>query len=498
MKTLKIKTPNIKVFSVLLVSTFILTSCNKYLDEYPDMRTDINTVEKVAQLVGSAYPGRDYLAMAETYSDNAVDKGPSVGHNDEPFVSLYNWKDISDDGNNTPTIYWNSCYEGINNANQALKAIQENDFGDKVLPYKGEALIARAYAHFMLVTFFAKAYEIGKDNSSPGIPYVLEPETVVLAKYERGTVASVYAQIEKDLEEGIALLNGGVWQVPKYHFTPAAAHLFASRFFLFKGDWDKVIEHANLAVPNGNYLTSLRPWNSTFRNYTSEDFRTELTKADKNYNILLANTYSTYQRSNIGGNTRYGFGTTVFQNIYNGNTAAGAAFYNKGLRWSDGNYTTYVFKEYFYYSNVAAGIGFPYIMQPLFIADEGLMNRAEAYIQKGNYGEALQDLNQFASVRITNFNSTNHAVTADKSKAFFDVTDDKEALIKTVLQFKQVGWMCEGMRWFDILRHRIPVVHNQLAVDGSETFVTLDPDDNRRMFQIPQDAKIAGIELNPR
>lgn len=489
---------NIKRLSAVFTSILLFTSCNKYLDVYPDMRTDINSIEKVGQLVGSAYPGYDYLAMAETYSDNVVDKGPSVGHINEPFVSLYNWKDIEDDVTNTPTRYWIACYEAINNANQALKAIEDNDFGDRVLPYKGEALIARAYAHFMLVTFFAKAYEVGGANTSPGIPYITSPETVVVAQYDRGTVASVYEQIQKDFEQGISLLSGGVWEVPKFHFTPAAAHLFASRFFLFKGDWDKVIEHSNLAVPNGNYLTSLRPWNTTLRNYTSEEFRIELTKADKNYNVLLANTYSTYQRSNIGGNTRYGFGTSVFQNVYNGNTAAGAAFYNKGLRWSDGNYTTYVFSEYFFYTNVTAAIGQPYIMQPLFIADEGLMNRAEAYIQKGEFANAQNDLNQFASVRIAGYNPTNHAVTAEKSKTFFNVTEDKDALLKTVLQFKQIGWMCEGMRWFDILRHKIPVVHNIIDVSGSETFETLGPDDNRRMFQIPKVATISGIELNPR
>lgn len=489
---------NKNIILTLIYGVAVFSSCNKFLDEEPDMRTDINTVEKVAQLVGSAYPGYDYLAMSETYSDNAVDKGPNVGHNNEPFVSLYNWKDIVDDGTNTPTQYWKTCYEAINNANQALAAIEEYHMGAEANPYKGEAMIARAYSHFMLVTFFAQAYEIGKANSSPGIPYILKPETDVLPKYERGTVASVYENIQKDLEEGITLLEGGVWQVPKYHFTPAAAHLFASRFFLFKGDWDKVIAHANLAVPNGAYLTYLRPWNTTLRNYTSEEFRTELTKADKNYNILLANTYSTYQRSNVGGNPRFGFGTAIFNGVYNKTTACGAPFYNKGLRWSDNNYTTYVFKEYFYYTNVAAGIGYPYIMQPLFIADEGLMNRAEAYIQKGDFTNALKDLNEFVSVRVVNYNSTTHAVTAEKSKTYFNVSDDKDALLKTVLQFKQIGWLCEGMRWFDILRHRIPVVHNHIDVSGAETFETLSPEDPRRVFQIPQESTLAGIELNPR
>jgi hypothetical protein len=487
------------IYIIAFIGTSVLFgSCKKYLDQSPDMRAEINTVEKVAQLLVSAYPKNNYIAMAETYSDNVVDKGFGVGHTSEPFPSMYYWKDIEDSGNNTPTQYWNACYAAINNANQALDAIAKNNFGAEVKPYKGEALIARAYAHFMLVTFFAKEYTIGAANDAPGVPYVTEPETTTLPQYSRGTVATVYAQIQKDLEEGLPLLEGGTWQVPKYHFTAPAAHAFASRFFLFKGDWDKVITHSNLVVPNGSYANNQRPWNTTLTNYTSEEFRTEVTKADKNYNILLQETYCTYQRSSVGGTTRYGFGTTIFSNVYNGITVTGARFVNKGLRWSDNNYVTYTLKEYFHYTNVAAGIGYPYIMQPLFLADEGLVNRAEAYIQKGDFTSALADLNTFASVRIAGYNSTTHAVTAAKAKTFFGVTDDKDALLKTVLQFKQIGWMSEGMRWMDIVRHHLPVKHNFLSSDGTETFETLSPTDNRRMFQIPKEAQIAGVALNPR
>jgi len=58
--------------------------------------------------------------------------------------------------------------------------------------------------------------------------------------------------------------------------------------------------------------------------------------------------------------------------------------------------------------------------------------------------------------------------------------------------------MQEGIRWMDILRHRLTVSHNFIASDGTETFKTLGPDDNRRMFQIPPDAKLSGVAANPR
>src|SRR5690606_13871980 len=188
------------------------------------MRTEINTVDKVAQLLVSAYPGYSYI-FTESYTDNFEDKGPGQGgHVNQPMVDLYFWKDPTGSGNSTPVQYWNGCYTAIAAANQALEAIELGNFKEsKIRQYKGEALVARAYAHFMLVTLFSKAYEIGKQNTSPGIPYVTEPETVVMAKYDRETVDITYQKIRQDLEEGLPMLMGGVWRVPKYHFNPQAA-----------------------------------------------------------------------------------------------------------------------------------------------------------------------------------------------------------------------------------------------------------------------------------
>ncbi len=56
-----------------LVLLLAFTSCNKYLEENPDNRAEINTVEKVAGLLVSAYPQRHYL-FTETASDNVEDK----------------------------------------------------------------------------------------------------------------------------------------------------------------------------------------------------------------------------------------------------------------------------------------------------------------------------------------------------------------------------------------------------------------------------------------
>ncbi|SKB73526.1 SusD family protein [Sphingobacterium nematocida] len=487
----------IYIAAVSLGGTF--SSCEKYLEKSPDMRTTIDNVDKVAQLVGSAYPSYNYLAMAEHSSDNVSDKGVGVGQNDSPFSEYYMWEDVIGDGNNTPTQYWNTVYAGIAAANHALEAIEKNDMGSEVLPYKGEALVARAYGHFMLALFFAQPYEIGGANSSAGIPYADKPETVALAQYDRETVKITYDKIKKDLEEGLPLLQGGVWQVPKYHFNFSSANAFASRFYLFIGEFEKAISAANNVFPNGNFTGKIRGVNSTLKAMTSAEYLLGMTKMDKDFNLLIRETYSVYQRTSSSVYQRFGYGQKKYNEFFATPLFEGTTLYTKGLSYSSGqHYTSYMWNEYFHYTNVQAGIGFPYIMQPLLTSDEALFNRAEGYAHVGNYVKSLEDINLLLSNRVNNYNPSIHTLTIEKAQAAAKTADPKQALIYIILKMKQAAFVTEGIRWMDIVRHRLPVTHVVLDQDNEETPHVLEPNDLRRVFQIPSSASLAGVSQNPR
>lgn len=469
-----------------------LGSCSKMLDKNPDNRTEINTVEKVAQLVGSAYPTYDYLTFTEKSSDNSEDKGPGVGNNDDQHSRYYTWQDVDGAPTNSAAAYWNGCYEAIAAANQALEAIEKGNIGDAVLPYKGEALVCRAYAHHMLAIFFAKNYEIGGANSSPGIPYVTTPETMLIKQYSRGTVKETYEKIEKDLEDGIKLLSTSAYKVPKYHFTPAAAHAFASRFYLFKGEWEKAATHASAVIPSGDFVSNLRPITTTFRSMTSGEFNVAFTKTDVKATLLLANCYSTYHYI---WDPRYGYGANLSR-MYTEANVTGKLLANKVLSYGSPNYTSYKYNGYFFYTG--PGIGFPYLMIPLLTVDEALMNRAEAYAEMGRNDLALKDINDFYSVRILNFNINTDGVTLPKIMAFFSISDPKEGLVKTILEAKKAEYMEEGIRWIDLVRRNLTVKKNLYDPLGVESIIELKPDDPRRLFQLPEEVKLSGIELNPR
>jgi hypothetical protein len=486
-------------FSILAIALlFSMPSCKKYLEQTPDNRAEINTVEKLSQLVSTAYASRDYLTFTEISSDNAEDRGEGFGSLLDVVELPYNWQDVIGDGTNSSTAYWNACYEAIAAANQALESIENNNLGPAALPYKGEALVCRAYAHFMLATLFATPYKIGGANDAPGIPYVDKPETKVIQPYSRGTVASTYERIRKDLEEGLPLLQASAYKVPKYHFTPAAAHAFASRFYLFTGEWQKVVDHATLTVPGNDFVNNMRQISTALRTLTYIDFNINFMGSGQKYNLLLFGTYSTYARFGSGDtNPRHGYGSKMATMFSTGKNVTGKALANNSLYFAIPNYTSYKFRENFYYTT--PDIGFPYLTFAGFTVDEALMNRAEAYAELGMSSLALKDINDFYSVRIVGYNPSNDAVTAAKIASYYPaITDPKQGLIRTVLDAKKAEFLQEGLRWFDVIRRDITVVHNNIDLNGKETFAELKPGDPHRIFQLPVEVKTSGVEQNPR
>ncbi len=471
--------------------------CKKYLEKEPDNRASINTPEKVSQLLGTAYPQGNYQAFAETMSDNVADLG--VGGSDNVIHDPFYFEDSRENQQDSPEFYWYACYAAIASANQALEAISKAGNPNDYIPQRGEALVARAYAHFMLVNFFSKFYDPTTAASSPGIPYVTEPENVFIRQYERNTVQYTYDMIEKDLLEGIPLIEDKVYKVPKYHFNKSAAYAFATRFYLFKRDYEKVIQYANLAVPGNNFAANLRQWNTTYRDITDvfELFKI-YARSTETANLLLVETPSVWSRYYY--TNRYGVDANKISQIIprpdpltGGNLAF--SLYSLGE-----NQLIPKIDEYFVRASVNADIGFPYVMVPLFTVEEVLFNRAEAYTYTNNFTAAIADLNTYASKRVINYSPATHTITQGRINTVFGTANIRDGLIQAILYYKRAEFIHEGMRWFDILRYKMPVVHAtspDLAGNVTE-LARLEPDDPRKVLQIPASTSLAGLEPNPR
>jgi len=499
MEEMEMKNSRLLTRIFLLLPLFFLTGCNDFLGTEPDStRANIKTPEQVSQLLITAYPQGSYVTFGESMSDNVADKGRGQDDRVNRGSYLFEVVDAPVDKEDSPDMYWSQAYRAIAATNLALQVIDQAENKESFSAQRGEALVARAYAHFMLVSLYSKFYDATTAATDPGIPYVTEPEDVVVKQYERKTVAYVYEMIEKDLLEGLPLIADFSYTVPKYHFNRAAANAFAARFYLVKRDYAKVLQYSNQVFPSGDIVANLRPWNTEYLALSYDAIWKRYARASENANLLLVETNSLFGR--YAPSYRYGLTNPKWNQIsqVSGLTGTNANWAFPIYTQGEENLFIPKLTEYFVKESVNAEIGTTYVMVPLFTAEEVLFNRAEANLFLNNSAAALADINLYMSKRIRNYVPENQTVTALKIRNYYGLSNTTQnnllGLLNAIIDLRRLEFTQEGMRWFDILRYGIDVEHP--TFEGG--VITVKDGDPKRILQLPQAAVLSGLELNKR
>jgi len=547
---------------LLLQSSFFF-SCTDKLDEQPDSRwIDINEVQKVKQLLTSGYPKAVPAVICELMGDNLVDNNVVVPatHNDAYSLfheEAYKWEEIksySTGEDDTPYEVWDRYYFGIATANHAIEAMKEmSDDPSKdpaISASWGEAHLMRAYFHWVLVNVFAEAYKDETQSSKDwGIPYVTTVEDVVNIDYSdtiySKKVSEVYRLIEKDMLEGINLIDDSKYTVPAYHFNRNAAYAFAARFYLFKRDYEKCVKYATLALGE-TPESSLRDWRSMNTN-TINTMLNSYNDEGAACNFLLQATYSLQDRmlsacryainsghkfqfdepENADPDWKATYGTlpnvpSTNDILYEGGGPNWGgrvpAFDGKIFRWGSGSeYGSWLFRvyEYFEYTNKIAGIGYVHIIYQPFTAEETLLCRAEAELYLGRVQDAVNDLGYWTKSKAIDEPLTLQKITGwknyqgtpatsdwvddlhqkDMSPEFPVLEGDNLLVLRCILHFRRIETMFEGLRWFDIKRYGITVHHAYRSpMDYDVTHDYLKWNDPRRIVKVPYNVKDAGYD----
>jgi starch-binding outer membrane protein, SusD/RagB family len=461
--------------------------CKKFLSTLPDNRAVITTPDQTSLLLTSAYPHASYMLFTEAMSDNAEDKGNSpLGVDPISFqinIEAFKYQDEqSNVGLDLPVTYFDSCYHAIAVANQALVYCNNADSANYTAQ-KGEALLCRAYAHFMLVTLFANAYDPTTAGTDPGVPYVTTVETNVFGTYDRKTVQYDYDMIENDLNRGLSLIQDKTYgTAPKFHFTLQAAHAFAARFYLFKQDYQQVVNHASLVFGSADPATLIRDQVTEYGTKQYNQIAIDYSLSSQSANILLQEGESYWPAFYY--QFRYGYGQSLNVQLFSNPNVTG------------GQYAIITYgatPQFFNFPKFVNGTSGTNAIFPLLSMEEVLMNRAEAYSRLHNYSAAITDLNAWISKNIKDYDPAVNNVTTSSINSFYGGTLDA-AMIQTILDFKRISYMQEGLRWFDILRLKMPVSHT--STDGFSTILVAG--DKRRLLQFPPQAAQEGVPLNPR
>lgn len=512
---------------LMTVLSVVASSCSDFLDTVPDNRTEVDGAGKITSLLVSAYPSYSPFLMAEMSSDNMMDNGVLFDAM-QLQEDCYLWQDPTDVSYDTPYALWQACYSAIASANQALESIRELGDPISLRPQKGEALLCRAYSHFVLANIFCMPYNPETAEQQLGIPYPEEPEKEVFVYLDRGTLAQTYERIEKDIEAGLPLISDIIYSVPKYHFNKKAANAFAARFYLYYQKWDKVIEHADVVL-GSNPASVIRHWEEDFGALSlADDVANQYTSEKKAANLLLNASYSSWPivvgRYDIY--KRYGHGMDIYatETIKSDgpwNWRGGLAMTNFIISIQQKNPFPKL-DGHFEYTDKTSGIGYNHMVSVIFSCDETLLCRAEAYALQKNYAKALEDANvwikynnlisqdsdsdltlstlnsfyrslRYAPILITSRQQRSVKKTLNP-EGFTVASGAQENLIQLILQLRRLSGLQEGLRWYDLKRYGIEFSHNR----GNNTPIVLTKDDPRRAIQLPQDVINAGVQPNPR
>lgn len=511
-----------------------LTSCDDYLDTMPDNRTQVDSEEKVVRLLTSAYSGNTTLVMAECSSDNVDDMGSRYSNYTSRFYDqLYSWQVLTEQDNDGPYFVWQEFYKAVAAANHALEAIEEmgGPTTQTLREAKAEALLCRAYSHYMLSYLFCLPYNPATCASDLGLTYMTKSETKLNVDYPRESMKSYYEKIDKDIQEALPMVGDTHLNVPKYHFNRQAAYAFAAHFYLDYQQWDKVVKYSTEALGSAP-STMLRDWDEMSNTAVPSDIspRTNLyidASANSNLMLMTATSNAGFWVSNwLIGNRKYSHCTYLAEtedlmstNIWGSYQlmrcqpmqAVAGAFDRVFVcklpmmeNWQDASHTTYL----------------ACTVYPAFKADLTLLERAEAYTMLKDYESACSDL----TLWMQNWTKSKMTLTPENIKKYYDGMDywtwDKptqkkhlhplfqwdgegstqESMLQCVLNFKRLETIYEGYRWFDVKRYGITIYRRTMNAAGEPESVSdsLTVNDPRRALQLPQEVMAAGYQPNPR
>lgn len=520
---------------------------------------ELTTQVKIDSVLNVIQPTVNYSWIAELYSDNIIDnrvphlpspiwyKQQNHSFNQPCWSSyddfLFRFEAAPQSRNefyDSPADVWCDYYAAIAQANKVLQSVDyfETLAGNNVVgtlrAARAEALLQRAYLHFVLVNLFSQSYQTEEANmANTGIPYLTDVNEKVDKNVPAKSVAEVYACIRKDMEEGLSMIEFLADVKSKYRFTPAAAHAFAARFYLFTREWQKVIEHANAVL--GTTEEELKPYMLNYANFHdlmwSHDYRDVWQNEDSPVNIMLNDTKSLLFRRQLGYRYacnglpgRYTFMTyhAPLQGSYYvnpiGSVSGGEIWHTYDVNEYDDKdpffygMTSYEIDETFEYTDTVLNMGYPHVVMRRFTGQELLLARAEAYLMSGQNNMAKKDLKSWWNLQVGSFAAEDKSLYNIKymSDADFDyfgsdtrfpfysdwsftrnispdyiVPFDALPVMNCLHAFRRFETRQTGMRLFDLKRWGMEYEHVSYP---DSTVIHLSSTDPRRAIQVPWNA----------
>lgn len=475
-----------KFWGAVLLGTVLLgSSCNKdYLqldppasplrpeDIFSTTKNAMATINGMHRMMYSQWYGSQALGghsgnmlFMEVLGEDFVMTANANGW----FVSEYRWLGQRNDASNIVRFSYGFYYSMIGNANMIIANIDNAEGPDADKKFiKGQAYAYRAWSYFQMIQLFSERYVNGAANNSLGLSIVLTPSTTAVP---RNTVAEVYTQINKDLDEAVTLLTG-LARPAKSHLNINVVKGIKARVALTQQNWPAAAQLASEAR-QGFALMDSTQYLEGFSNTTNPEWIWGIDHRDDHPTYFYS--FYAYLGNFSSTNTR-GNPKAIFAPLY---AKISQTDIRKKLWDSTGKDATFPL--------VDGGTRKAYMTRKFLLTNPGnsngdlvFMRSSEMYLieaealarQGGKEPEARQALFTLAKQRDPNYVLS---------------TNTGTALIDEIMTQRRIELWAEGFRFYDLKRLNLPLNRTGGNHDNSLAQLMQEPAGTKNwIFLIPR------------
>ncbi len=432
-----------------LAFSILLASCGKdFLNVKPSNSTEsgqtITTLNDAKVMVNglmrtmirSTYYGRNFMIYGDAKGGDITIASQGRGL-DAMYVFNHSIN------TNTYSTFWSDIYNSILQANNIISGIETLETAGTTINfnnYKGQALTLRALLHFDLVRLYGKTYT--QDKSALGVPVVTEVLSASALPL-RNTVEEVYTQIISDLKAGLPLLpktksNGFI----NYYGNRA----IQARVYLTMGNYDSAFAAAEEIITSNAYsLYTNAEWVGSWATQFGKESIFELIMA-KDQGELGSGSLGFYYMRNRDGNA---LGNFIASDYYLNRLNQDPTDVRWGIMTNDELSTTRKGACYKYVGSVAkSGDG----KDPYTAVNIKVIRLSEVYLAAAE--AALKKSSPDAAKAATYLNAIRKRAPALPAVTAATVTE------QSILDEKSKEFICEGQRYFDMLRTNQSITFN--------------------------------------
>lgn len=416
----------------------LLSSCSDFLQEEDKDKMIPETVEQFqAMLHKEAFLNVSWFYRSDIMTDCISENSEASTDNKSDYWSLYTWqRDVEIDGSGHRTAatnsMWGNLYNDILVANyiieQASDATGTESARNQII---GEAYFVRGRAYLELISIYAEPYDAATADATQGVP--LRYGTGVTNDYARSSVAAVYSQIESDLTTAKEYLSKSRENKSLWHPNAEVAQLLLSRVYLYKGEWQRVVDATDDLVRGTLYDMTLQPNSPVITTSNPEVLHCYGSPANliNEGNASFTNNVPSIYGS--AGLVTYCVSDKLLNAFHKGDCRPYTFFISEGgvdvpAKWHS------------QYTRLGA---YSYRLS------EAYLSRAEALERLGRTQEAESLMRKFLASRVVNSAVNVPLPSSGGSSASSDTTSP---LLRFILDERWLEFCCENMRWYDLRR----------------------------------------------